>query len=218
MCETSTRPNKNEESFKSLISCEYTTGSEKYEKQRDFVATLSFVFAGNSDVEFTFMDDAILDRLVYLIFNKTIPEDEIDLDLEEKLLAEKDVIFSLALDSLKRLIMDKYDFKMAPIAQEHIKHRRYLIHSAESFLDEKCKLSDNGKVSKVVLYAAYTAFCKANALKPEGRNRFYDKVRNYDSSITDGRVPDSTGNSVQGFHGISLIGGECQATDDESDE
>ena len=216
--ETSTRPNKNEESFKSLISCEYTTGSEKYEKQRDFVATLSFVFAGNSDVEFTFMDDAIIDRLVYIIFNRTIPEDEIDLELEEKLLKEKDVIFSLALDSLKGLIEDKYDFKMAPIAEEHIKHRRYLIHSTESFLDEKCKLSDSGKVSKVALYAAYTAFCKANALKPEGRNTFYDKVRNYNASITDGRAPDSAGNSVQGFHGLSLIGGERQVTDDESDE
>lgn len=211
--ETSTKPNKNEESFKSLISCEYTTGSEKYEKQKDFIATLSFVFAGNSDIDFTFMDDAILDRLVYIIFNKTIPEDEIDLDLEEKLLGEKDVIFSLALDSLKGLIEDKYDFKMAPIAEEHIKHRRYLIHSAESFLDEKCKLSENGKVSKVVLYAAYMAFCKANALKPEGRNTFYDKVRNYNASITDGRAPDSTGSSVQGFHGISLIGGKNQVTD-----
>lgn len=216
--ETSTRPNRNEERFKSLISCEYTTGSEKYEKQRDFVATLSFVFAGNSDVEFTFMDDAILDRLVYIIFNRTIPEDEIDLELEEKLLEEKDVIFSLALDSLKGLIADKYDFKMAPVAEEHIKHRRYLIHSTESFLDEKCKLSDSGKVSKVALYAAYTAFCKANALKPEGRNTFYDKVRNYNASITDGRAPDSAGNSVQGFHGLSLIGGERQMTDDESDE
>jgi len=216
--ETSTKLNRNEESFKSLISCEFTTGSEKFEKQRDFVATLSFVFAGNSDIDFTFMDDAILDRLVYIIFNKTIPEDEIDLDLEEKLLGEKDVIFSLALDSLKGLIEDKYDFKMAPIAEEHIKHRRYLIHNAESFLDEKCKLSENGKVSKVVLYAAYVAFCKANALKPEGRNTFYDKVRNYSSSITDGRAPDSAGNSVQGFHGIALIGGESQVTDDESEE
>ena len=216
--ETSTKPNKNEESFKSLISCEYTTGSEKYEKQKDFIATLSFVFAGNSDIDFTFMDDAILDRLVYIIFYKTIPEDEIDLDLEEKLLEEKDVIFSLALDSLKGLIEDKYDFKMAPIAEEHIKHRRYLIHSAESFLDEKCRLSDSRKISKVALYAAYIDFCKANALKPDGRNTFYDKVRNYDTSITDGRAPDSAGNSVQGFHGISLIGGESQVTDDESDE
>lgn len=216
--ETSTKPNRNEESFKSLISCEFTTGSEKYEKQKDFVATLSFVFAGNSDVDFTFMDDAILDRLVYIIFNKTIPEEEIDLNLEEKLLAEKDIIFSMALDSLKGLVMEKYDFKMAPIAEEHIKHRRYLIHSAESFIAEKCKISDEGKVSKVALYAAYIAFCKANALKPEGRNTFYDKVRNYDASITDGRALDSAGNSVQGFHGISLIGGESQVTDDDSDE
>ena len=211
--ETSTRPNKNEESFKSLISCEFTTGSEKYEKQKDFVATLSFVFAGNSDVDFTFMDDAILDRLVYLIFNKTIPEEEIDLDLERKLLEEKDIIFSMALDSLKGLIRDKYDFKMAPIAEDHIKHRRYLIHSAESFIAEKCKISDEGKVSKVALYSSYMAFCKANALKPEGRNTFYDKVRNYNASITDGRAPDSTGSSVQGFHGISLIEGESQVTD-----
>ena len=216
--ETSTKPNRNEESFKSLISCEYTTGSEKYEKQRDFVATLSFVFAGNSDIDFTFMDDAILDRLVYIIFNRTIPEDEIDLDLEEKLLAEKDVIFSLALDSLKGLIKDKYDFKMAHIAEEHIKHRRYLIHSAESFIAEKCNISNDGKVSKVALYSAYTAFCNANALKPEGRNRFYDKVRNYNASITDGRAPDSAGNSVQGFHRISLIKGENQVTDYESNE
>ena len=216
--ETSTKLNRNEESFKSLISCEYTTGSEKFEKQRDFVATLSFIFAGNADIEFVYMDDAVLDRLVYIMFTKEIPEEDIDLNLEEKLLKEKDVIFSLALDSLKRLIENKYDFKMAPTAEEHIKHRRYLIHSAESFIAEKCKISDKGKVSKVALYAAYLAFCKANALKPEGRNTFYDKVRNYDASITDGRAPDSAGNSVQGFHGISLIGSESQVTDEESDE
>lgn len=71
--ETSTKVNHNEESFKSLISCEYTTGSEKFEKQRDFVSTASFVFAGNTDLEFAHMDDAILDRLVYLMFNREIP-------------------------------------------------------------------------------------------------------------------------------------------------
>lgn len=216
--ETSTKINRNEESFKSLISCEYTTGSEKFEKQKDFIPTLSFIFAGNTDLEFAHMDDAIFDRLVYLIFNKEIPEDQIDLDLEEKLLDEKDVIFSLALDSLKWLIADKYDFKMAPIAEEHIRHRRMLIHSAESFLTEECKLSEIGKVSKVVLYDAYISFCKANALKPDGRNSFYEKVRNYNASITNGRTPDSSGNSVQGFHGISLICGGNKLAGDEADE
>lgn len=216
--ETSAKVNRNEESFKSLISCEYTTGSEKFEKQKDFIPTLSFIFAGNTDLEFAHMDDAILDRLVYLIFNKEIPEDQIDLDLEEKLLAEKDVIFSLALDSLKGLIQDKYDFKMAPIAEEHIKHRRFLIHSAESFLQEKTRISEYGKVSKVELYDSYVSFCKVNALKPDGRNSFYEKVRNYNASITDGRAPDGSGNSVQGFHGISIIGGDNKPANDESDE
>lgn len=216
--ETSTKPNRNEESFKSLISCEYTTGSEKFEKQRDFVSTSSFIFAGNSDLEFAHMDDAVLDRLVYIMFTREIPEENIDLDLEEKLLAEKDVIFSLVLDSLKGLIEDKYDFKMASIAEEHIRHRRLLIHSAESFLNEKCKVNESGRISKVALYDVYVNFCKANALKPDGRNTFYDKVRNFDASIMDGRAPDSSGNSVQGFHGISLIDGGNKFAESETGE
>ncbi len=214
--ETSTKVNKHEESFKSLVSCEHTTGSEKFEKQRDFIATLSFVFAGNSDVDFAVMDDAILDRLVYVMFTREIPDEEIDLELESKLLAEKNVIFSLALDSLKGLIKDRYDFKMGSAAKKHLQHRRFMIHSPESFLEEKCRLSASGKVSKVTLYAAYSAFCDANALKPEGRNRFYDRVRSYNAAITDGRVPDSKGNSVQGFHGISLVSAE--QSEDESNE
>ena len=214
--ETSSKINKQEESFKSLISCEVTTGSEKYEKQRDFIASLSFVFAGNSDIEFGVTDDALLDRLVYLMFTKEIPEDQIDLDLEKKLLDERDVIFSLALDSLKGLIRDRYDFKMGSAAKEHLQHRRFMIHSPESFLEDKCQLSASGKVSKVTLYAAYSAFCDANALKPEGRNHFYDRVRSYNAAITDGRVPDSKGNSVQGFNGISLVSAE--QSEDESGE
>lgn len=214
--ETSTKINRQEEGFKSLVSCEFNTGSEKYEKQRDFVATLSFVFAGNTDLEFGVTDDAILDRLVYLMFTREIPEADLDLDLEQKLLAEKNIIFSLALDSIKGLIEDRYDFKMGASAMKHLQHRRFMIHSPESFLAEKCIVSAEGRVSKVALYAAYVAFCEANALKPEGRNHFYDRVRSYNASITDGRVPDSKGNSVQGFHGISLVSAE--QPEDESNE
>lgn len=211
--ETSTKINRQEEGFKSLVSSEYNTGAEKYQRQCDFIATLSFVFAGNTDLEFGVLDDAILDRLVYLMFTRDIPEGNIDLDLEAKLLEEKNVIFSLALDSLKGLIEDKYDFKMAPIAEKHLQRRRFGIHSPESFVEERCLLSDDGRVSKVALYAAYSAFCDANALKPEGRNRFYDRVRGYDTSIMDGRVLDSKGNSVQGFHGIALKTADQQIDD-----
>lgn len=206
--ETSVKVNRFEENFKSLVSCEMVTGSEKFEKAVNFEATLSFIFAGNTDLEFGHLDDAILDRLVYVIFNKEIDEKNIDLDLEDKLLHEKDVIFSIALDSLKGLIADKFDFKMSELGEAHLKRRRLGIHSAESFLTERCKLSVKSKVPKVALYAAYCEFCERNALKPDSRNAFYDKVRNYSSKIADGRAPDSSGNSVQGFHGIELISTE----------
>ena len=215
--ETNTKPNKNADSFKSLISNERTTGEEKYEVQKSFIPTLFFIFAGNVDIEFAkeCMDDAVIDRLYYIIYDKEIPADKIDLDLDKKLWDERNVIFSIALDSLRGLIEDHYDFKAGPAAVEHLKHKRYLIHTVESFIAERCVISESGKVSSTALYDAYLAFCRANALTPESDRSFYGKVKAYAPSIRRGRAPDINGNLVRGFHGISLIGGESQVTDDD---
>ena len=214
--EISLKPNKDAESFKSLISNERTTGEEKYEVQKSFVPKLFFIFAGNVDIEFAkdCLDDAVLDRLYYIIFDKEIPAEKLDLDLDKKLWNERDIIFSMALDSLKGLIEDRYDFREGPAAVDHIKHRRYLIHTVESFLTERCIVSEAGKVSSTSLYEAYVVFCRANALSPESDKSFYGKVMAFNPSIRRGRVPDINGNLVRGFHGLALIGSEHQATDD----
>ena len=218
--EISTKLNKNAESFKSLISNERTTGEEKYEVQKSFIPVLFFIFAGNVDIEFAkeCMDDAVVDRLYYIIYDKEIPDEKIDLDLDKKLWNERDIIFSIALDSLKDLIEDNYDFKEGPAAVEHLKHKRYLIHTVESFLTERCTISESGKVSSTALYEAYVAFCRANALTPERDKSFYGKVKAFNPSIRRGRASDINGNLVRGFHGLALIGGEHQVTDEESDE
>ena len=208
--ETNTKPNKNADSFKSLISNERTTGEEKYEVQKSFIPTLFFIFAGNFDIEFAkeCLDDAVIDRLYYIMYDKEIPAEKIDLDLDNKLWAERDVIFSIALDSIKGLIEDHYDFKEGSAAVEHLKHRRYLIHTVESFLDERCEISKSGKVSSIALYDTYLAFCRANALTPDSDKTFYGKVLAFNPLIHRGRAPDINGNSVRGFHGISLKGVE----------
>lgn len=204
--ETSVKINRNEESFKSLISNEYTTGSEKFEKSKDFIPTLSFLFAGNTDLQFSALDDEILDRLVYIMFTRKIKAEDIDLDLEEKLMKERDIIFSLALDSLKELITDKYDFRMSDSAEAHIRHKRMMIHSAESFLDDKAEIKKGSSVSSAALYGVYCEFCSRNGIKPIGRNKFYERVKNYDPLIEYGRVPDGsdTVNTVNGFKNLRL--------------
>lgn len=218
--ETNTKPNKNPDAVKSLVSNEMTTSEEKYEVQKSFIPTLFFIFAGNIDIEFAkdCLDDAVLDRLYYIIYDKEIPAEKIDIDLDKKLWAERDVIFSIALDSLKGLIEDHYDFKEGSAAVEHLKHRRYLIHTVESFIDERCMISESGKVSSTALYDAYLAFCRANALTPDSDKTFYGKVMSHNPLIRRGRAPDINGNSVRGFHGLALVRNEHQSADENPRE
>ncbi|MCC8111955.1 MAG: DUF5906 domain-containing protein [Ruminococcus sp.] len=69
-CDSSSAPMRHEESFKSLISCEKTTGRNLYENSIDFLPTLKFAFASNEELHFSHPDDAIYDRLVLLPFTK----------------------------------------------------------------------------------------------------------------------------------------------------
>jgi len=218
--EISLKPNKNAESFKSLISNERTTGEEKYEVQKSFIPTLFFIFAGNVDIEFSEegLDDAVLDRLYYIIYDKEIPAEKLDLNLDKKLWGERDVIFSIALDSLKGLMEDHYNFKEGPAAVEYLRYKRNLIHNVEGFISERCIISKEGRVSSKVLREAYEIYCDANALKPVSEKVFYQKVEKSNPSISRGRVLSSDGHLIRGFHGIALIGGERQVFDNESGE
>lgn len=201
--DNSSTPMRREEAFKSLISCEKTTGREVYEKGTDFTPTLSFIFASNNPLVFANPDDAVLDRLVVILFTREIPENQLDPDLEDKLIKEKDVIFSIAVDKLKELVTSGYDFRMANDAQEFIRQQRLLIHSAEDFLSEKVITDKNGSVSSAVLYGCYVDFCHKNAVKPVGRNTFLDKVRNCFTDIRYDKVY-SGNDRVNGFRGIRL--------------
>lgn len=201
--DNSNYPNRHEDSFKSLISCEMTTGREVYEKSIDFIPTLKFIFATNCDLNFAHPDDAVYDRIVVIPFSKKVPESMRDPDLDEKLTIEKDTIFSLAVDRLKDLLRSNYDFCMSDEAQEYLNHRRMLLHTAEIFLKEKTVLDPHGTISSVTLYDAYKDWCSSNGLPPIGRNEFYHKVKHYSSDIQYKKV-DSESGRVNGFHGLRL--------------
>lgn len=201
--DNSSVPMRYEDSFKSLVSCEMTTGRELYKNSVDFHPTLKFIFASNLDLVFAHPDDAVYDRLVVLPFSRIIPEEMRDTELDQKLLSEKNVIFSLAVDTLKDLVESKYDFCMSKEGKEYLNHRRMLLHTAEIFLKEKTVLDPHGTISSVTLYDAYKDWCSSNGLPPIGRNEFYHKVRNYSSDIQYKKV-DSESGRVNGFHGLRL--------------
>lgn len=142
--ENGVTPMKNEDGFKSLISCEGITGRDVYEKAVSFVPTLKFIFGSNHDLCFAHPDDAVYDRLIVILFTREVEEK--DLNLDAKLYAERDVIVSLALDTLKDLVTSGYNFKESEPSRRYIEIKRKDLHSAETFLEECCVTEQNASV------------------------------------------------------------------------
>ena len=201
--ENGVTPMRNEDGFKSLVSCEGITGRDVYSKAVSYVPSTKFIFASNHDLCFQHPDDAVWDRLIVILFTKEVTNR--DLNLEEKLFEERDIIVSLALDTLKDLVDSGYNFKESEASRRYIEIKRKELHSAEAFLHECCELRTDGKVSKQALLRAYEVWSERNGIVCIGRNEFYDTVRRFDTRIRDQKVG-STDSRVNGFSGIALKG------------
>lgn len=211
--DNSDAPMRNEDAFKNLVSCEMTSGRRLYENLVDFIPRLKFIFASNVDLHFAHPDDAVYDRLLVIPFTKEIPEKDRDRELLQKLLDEKDIIFSVAIDQLSDLVQSGFDFKEPDASIQIINWYREALHTAESYLRECCDVCGGGEVSSVELYRQYRSWCSENGMEPDGRNAFYSHVRAFSDSISEGKVAHG-GKRVNGFRGIRpKYTGDAQESD-----
>ena len=211
--ENGVTPMRNEDGFKSLVSCEGITGRDVYSKAVSYVPTTKFIFGSNHDLCFLHPDDAVWDRLVVILFNRKIANR--DLELDSKLYKERDVIVSLALDTLQDLVNSGYNFRESKASKKYIELKRKELHAPEAFLDECCEIRADGKVSKQALLRAYEVWSEQNGFPCIGRNEFYDVVRAHNSKIKDQKVSSVSGR-VNGFGGIALKGAELWNADSEA--
>ena len=201
--DNSQRPMKDEDAFKNLVSCEMVTGRFLYENSFDFVPRLKLIFASNFPLNFVHADEAVYDRLMVVPFQKEIPKDKRDRDLLTKLLQERDIIFSVALDQLPDLIKSGYNFQEPELCKQIIAAYKAALHTAEHFLQERCTLCEKGTVSSVLLFKQYNSWCAENGLQSDGQKTFYAHVRTFSAAITEGKV-NADGSRVNGFRGIAL--------------
>lgn len=201
--DNSDQPMKSEDAFKSLVSCEMLTGRRLYENAVDFIPRLKLIFASNVDLNFAHADDAVYDRLLVIPFLLEIPPEQRDIGLLQKLLGEREIIFSAALNTLPDLVKSGYDFREPDECKRIIERYHAALHTADSFIAECCTVSDSGSVSSVQLYSRYCAWCSENGLEADGQKTFYARVRAYNPSISDGKVYHH-GARVNGFRGLSL--------------
>lgn len=192
--------------LKMLTGNDLITINEKYVPQFGYYNRAKFVFASNHPVCIADTDEAFWNRLVYFPFNHSIPVEEQDKNLLEKLLHEKDEIVSRALRYGKKFVKNNYIFPTTQEIEETISiWKGEKNYSVENFLRDCCEFDTSymGELS-ADLYAAYIEYC-AFRKKASVSSGTFKNILKANSLITAGKFrKNSNENPRHGFRGIRL--------------
>lgn len=119
---------------------------------------------------------AFANRLVVLLFNQSIPDDEQDKGLADKLWTERDSIFSAAVDAYGELAGNNFVFTLPDDSGAFLRAFKYAENSVRAFLEDQCICDPNAKVFNCNLLAAYKRYCHENGLEERPRQQLYDAV------------------------------------------
>lgn len=201
------------EAFKLLVAGGRLSGERKYQSDVEVKASVKLAVASNSLPLFEAGNLApIIDRMHLIVFENTISGSNRDINLEDKLWEERDVIFSLALAEFSKVVQNKGEFTMDNKAATLLDRLLEETSSEEQFVKAHLELAAGNNISASKVMSAYYAFCKENAYVAKKPHYLYQAIL-----LTFGKAgekkkvrdPYNVGvNSVQGFSGLRLKGGE----------
>lgn len=194
--------------FKGLVGGDLIQVEKKGKDPFSFRFQGTLLFAGNVLPTFKKVDgsEALLNRMVVLVFNKEVPTDKQDRTMVEKLLRERDLIVSRALDAMKDLIASGYQFAMGKDEEKLLRDYREMTYSVKSFLESNCKLDPNGFVYIEDTYQEYVAYANSMALTPVSKHDFRSlmlsdpRIEVASKRRLNGQKPKICFSGISGFH------------------
>lgn len=215
--DNSSKAMDNEQMFKSIVANERISARALRENPVQFIPTAKLFFASNKPYTYKNPDLALYRRMAFIPFEYSVPPEEQDKCLLEKLEQERDVVFSLAAKSLKEFVESGYDFKMSPKAKAYLESRIAALHSVDGFLDDRTVVDEKGSVPAAALYESYRIWCVENALDPVDKAEFKESVLAYNPNIDYKKVGSST-KRLWGFKGLRVKTTEELSALDENSE
>ena len=201
--DNSSKAMDNEQQFKSIVANERISARALRENPVQFVPTAKLFFASNKPYTYKNPDLALYRRMVFIPFEYSVPPEEQDKELLQKLEQERDVVFSLAARTLKGFVDSGYDFKMSPKAKAYLESRIAALNSAEGFLNDRTTIDEKGSVSAASLYDSYKLWCNENALDSDGKAEFKESILAFNPNIDYKKIGPRS-KRVWGFKGIRL--------------
>lgn len=112
-------------------------------------------------------------RLLVLDINRTIPEEEKDSQLKEKMCRESDYAIHMAMLALKQLYTDNH-FTESKHSKECIANLYRSADSVKAFTDDMLCHKSGEKMKRSDVYKMYEEYCEDNGRTPHGKSRFWE--------------------------------------------
>ena len=196
--------------FKSLVGEDYITVERKHRDPFSFKSSARLIFSCNSIPQnYGDKSEGFYRRLIIIKFNRSVPDQDCDPNLLDKLRGEADGIFMFALEGLKRLMHNNYKFSETQTNIDALQQYREESDSALSFVRDSCELKPEAAASSTEMYEAYRSYCTESGLKPYSQKVFVQRLTAAYPNVT--RAKDMLGRR-RVLKGIVLV------DDDEIDD
>lgn len=212
--ELAAKPLKDIETFKLIVGGDTISAEFKGKDIFEFDNRCKLLFASNvlPPIKSEDVSTAFVNRITLLRFPHAIPENEKNYDLAELMEEEIDIIFSLSVMALQKLIERKFKFTTPKDSAQLLADYAFQQTNIDVFVKEKCEIKDGNRIHSYALYDAYTKFCEENLVRPISANVFSSKIGSL-PHVYNSRFRIYGGSSLRGFEGIALKEAYTQDSD-----
>ena len=159
--------------FKVVTGEDYLMAEKKNKNPFKFKPFARLVFSCN-ELPRNYVDrtEGFYRRLIIVPFNRQIEKSKIDKALKYKFQREKEGILNLALEGLKRLYENNFEFSENELTDGVKKEYKRENNNVISFVEECCELDGLFSCSRIELYESYKEFCVEAGLKALSQIKF----------------------------------------------
>lgn len=159
--------------FKVVTGEDYLMAEKKNKNPFKFKPFARLVFSCN-ELPRNYVDrtEGFYRRLIIVPFSRQIDKSKIDKALKYKFQREKEGILNWALEGLKRLYENNFEFSENELTDGVKKEYKRENNNVISFVEECCELDGLFSCSRIEIYEAYKEFCVEAGLKALSQIKF----------------------------------------------
>ncbi len=163
--------------FKALVGEDKLTVERKNKDPFSFMSTARLIFSCNSiPRNYGDRSEGFYRRLIIIRYTHAVPKDKRDPGLVDKLKSEADGFFQFALEGLRRLIANDYEFSVTESNVLELQKYREDSNSVLAFVKECCELDPDAMTATVDFYTKYKDYCEACGVTPFAQRRVGDEL------------------------------------------